>query len=254
MPPRDDDAARLRQAIAALDRQRGLLGDAVTDMAIAPLRERLLSLEQAPPARRGQVTVLFADIVESTALAGRLDAEDVLATVGSLLQRAADCVHARGGRVLRFTGDGLKAAFGAEGGCGTDAVQAVQAGLDILAAGRHEAERLRSLTGLQGLALRVGVHTGAVLFGAGREDEDTLTGDAVNVAARMEQAAPPGALRISADTWALVRGRFIADAQAPLHVQGLEQPVHTWLVRGPAAVGSESAGAEAEAGQQGGGG
>jgi|GEM_PF-753352 len=237
----DAEPDRLRQAIAALESQRGLLGDAVTDMATAPLLQRLFSIEHAAPVRRAQVTVLFVDIVESTALAGRMDPEDVISIFSGFLQRAAACVQACGGRVMRFTGDGLKAAFGTQGGHEDDAAQAVQAGLDILAAGVLEAERLRVLTGLQGLALRVGVHTGEVAFGAGHEDDDTLTGDAVNVAARMEQSAPPGALRVSADTWALVRGRFIADAQPLLQLKGLERPVQTWLVHAPAAAGSGGA-------------
>lgn len=241
-PATDAEPDRLRLAIALLEGQRALLGDAVAQLALTPLRQRLASLENTPQLRRAQVTVLFVDIVESTALAGQMDAEDVLTVFSGFLQRAAACVQARGGRVLRFTGDGLKAAFGTQGAHEDDAVQAVQAGLDMLAAGRQEAERLRALTGLQGLALRVGVHTGEVAFGAGHEAEDTLSGDAVNVAARMEQSAPPGALRISADTWAQVRGRFVAEAQPPLQLKGLAQPVHTWLVRAP--VATASAGAE----------
>ena len=223
--------------MAALEAQRALLGDAVTELALEPLRQRLARIDHAPQLRRAQVTVLFADIVGSTALARQLDAEDVVSIFGGFLQRAADCVRARGGRVLKFTGDGLKAAFGTTGAHEDDAEQAVQAGLDILAVGRLEAEQLRSRLGLEGLGLRVGVHTGEVAFGAGIEAEDTLTGDAVNVAARMEQSAPPGGLRISADTWALVRGRFLADPQTPLQLKGLDKPLHTWLVFAPVAAG-----------------
>lgn len=237
-PVASADLQALRQAVAALESQRGLLGDAVVDLALAPLRQQLSKLEQASQLRRAQVTVMFADIVGSTELASRLDAEDVLQLFGSLLERAAACVRAQGGRVLRFTGDGLKAAFGTEGAQEDDAARAVQAGLDILADLRQHIVPLQQRLGAgHDLNLRVGLHTGDVVFGAGFEDDDTLTGDAVNVAARMEQSAPPGMLRVSADTWALVRGQFVADAQPPLQLKGINRPVHTWLVRAPEASG-----------------
>ncbi|MBT9487673.1 MAG: AAA family ATPase [Rubrivivax sp.] len=231
------DPVALRQAIAALEAQRGVLGDAVTDLALAPLRQLLADAEStagraAPPQlRRAQVTVLFADIVDSTALASRLDAEDVLQIFGGVLQRAADCVRARGGRVLRYTGDGLKAGFGTQGTREDDAANAVLAGLDILTAAREHAEQVARDHGVQGFALRVGAHTGEVALGAGFEADNTLTGDTVNIAARMEQAAPPGGLRISAETWAHVRGQFDGQPQPPLVVKGVAEPMATWLVQ-----------------------
>ena len=235
-PPPDTDPQHLHRAIAALESQRGLLGDAVITLALAPLRQLLAAAEAAPKLRRAQVTVLFADIVGSTALAGGLDAEDTLELFGGVLLRAADCVQAHGGRVLRFTGDGLKAAFGTQGAQEDDAVRAVQAGLDILAAGRLPAAQAQQRPGLRDFTLRVGVHTGEVAFGAGFEADNTLTGDAVNVAARMEQSAPPGGLRISGDTWSQVRGRFVADEQPPLQLKGLDKPLQTWLVQAPIAA------------------
>lgn len=239
-PPSGTDTQQVRQAIAALEAQRGLLGDAVTELALAPLRQLLA--DAAPKLRRAQVTVLFADIVGSTALAGQLDAEDALELFGGVLQRAADSVQAHGGRVLRFTGDGLKAAFGTQGAHEDDAVRAVQAGLGILAVGRLQAAQLQQRQGLPDFAFRVGVHTGEVAFGAGFEADNTLTGDAVNVAARMEQSAPPGGLRISADTWSQVRGRFIADEQPLLQLKGLDKPLQTWLVHAPMAAQTPATG------------
>ena len=241
-PPADTDPQNLQRAIAVLEAQRGLLGDAVTELALAPLRQLLAAAAAAPKLRRAQVTVLFADIVGSTALAGRLDAEDTLELFGGVLQRAADCVLNQGGRVLRFTGDGLKAAFGTQGAHEDDAVRAVQAGLDILAVGRLPAGPLQQRLIPHNFALRVGVHTGEVAFGVGIEADNTLTGDAVNVAARMEQSAPPGGLRISADTWSQVRGRFIADEQPLLQLKGLDKPLQTWLVHAPMAVQTSAAG------------
>ncbi|MBT9487674.1 MAG: AAA family ATPase [Rubrivivax sp.] len=241
------DRDSLLAAIAALETQRGVLGDAVTELALAPLRELLAKADGAAPPepaptpqlRRAQVTVLFADIVDSTALASRLDAEDVLQIFGGVLQRAADCVRARGGRVLRYTGDGLKAGFGTQGTREDDAANAVLAGLDILAAARQHAEQVARDHGVQGFALRVGAHTGEVALGAGFEADNTLTGDTVNIAARMEQAAPPGGLRISAETWAHVRGQFDGQPQPPLVVKGMAEPMATWLVQSVRAGGVE---------------
>lgn len=85
--------------------------------------------------------------------------------------------------------------------------------------------------GRAGLNVRVGIHTGRVLLGGGVDDEGTIRGLAVNVAARMEQTAPPGSLRISHDTWLLVRGVFDMQAQPPLQVKGHDEPVVSYLVQ-----------------------
>lgn len=230
------DASQLRHAIAAIEAQRGTLGDSVTDLALAPLKQLLCqAVSTVPLLRRAQVTVLFADIVDSTALASRLDPEDVLAVFGRMLERAAACVRARGGRVLRYTGDGLKAGFGTHGTSEDDAAQALLAGLDILAAAREHASWAASEHGVGCFSMRAGAHTGEVAMGAGFESDNTLSGDTVNIAARMEQTAPPGALRISARTWTHVRGRFDVEAAPLLHVKGIDLPLQTYLVRGTAA-------------------
>jgi predicted ATPase/class 3 adenylate cyclase len=230
----ETDRPRLLSALAALEAQRAVLGDEVTALAQAPLRQLLAALDEpaAPQLRRAQVTVLFADIADSTALAARLDAEDVLQIFGRLLERAAEAVRARGGRVLRYTGDGLKAGFGTQGTREDDAAQAVLAGLDILAAAREHAAWVAREFGIGDFAVRVGAHTGEVALGAGFEADNTLTGDTVNLAARMEQTAPRGGLRISAETWAHVRGDFVLEAQPPLPVKGVSAPLPTWLVLG----------------------
>ena len=226
-----DDIDALRGAIAALESQRPNLGDAVLELALAPLRARLAALERPAMLQRRQVTVLFADVVGSTALAQGLDAEDTMAVLSGALQRMAAVVQAHQGRVLRFTGDGVKAVFGMDEVREDDAERGVRAGLAILAAGRAQAEEARLAQGLADFAVRVGVHTGDVALGAGVEADNTAIGAAVHIAARMEQSAPPGALRISHDTWSLVRGLFDLEAQAPLQVKGVDAPMQTYLVR-----------------------
>ena len=227
----DSEVGNLRAAIAALQGQRATLGDTVLELALAPLQARLATLLRPAGLQRRQVTVLFADVVGSTALAGRLDAEDTLDLLNGALRRMAALVQAHRGRVLRFTGDGLKAAFGMDEVREDDPERAVLAGLAILQAGQEMADAARRLHGIAHFALRVGVHTGDVALGAGVEADNTAMGAAVNIAARMEQSAPPGALRISHDTWNHVRGLFDVQAQPPLEVKGVDAPMQTYLVQ-----------------------
>lgn len=226
----DDEIQAHRAAILALEGQRATLGDAATDLAVAPMRARLAALQQPAGLRHRLVTVLFADVVGSTALASGLDAEDTLGLLSGALRRMATIVEAHQGRVLRFTGDGLKAAFGMDETREDDAERAVRAGLAILKAGREEADAAARQHGVTDFAVRVGVHSGPVALGSGVEDDNTAMGAAVNVAARMEQHAPPGGLRISHDTWSHVRGLFEMHAQPPLQVKGVAAPMQTYLV------------------------
>ena len=111
------EARQLEAAIAALEAQRSTLGDAV-DTAIGLLRERLARLHEGPPGalappemQRRQVTVLFADVVDSTSMGTKLDTEDLIHVMSGALERFAAAVNAHHGRVLRYTGEGLKAVF-----------------------------------------------------------------------------------------------------------------------------------------------
>ena len=221
------DADPLHKAIRALEGQRALLGDAVVNTALAPLREQLAQLESALP-RSGeqvlkQVSVLFLDVVGSTTLAQQLDPEEVSDVMDGCLQRCTEVVLAHGGKVLQYAGDSLLAAFGAETAREDDAERAVRAGLALLALGRRVGDEVRARHDHAGFDVRVGVHTGSVLLGGGVDEGGTIRGIAVNIAARMEQTAPAGALRISHDSYALVRGIFDVQAQAPLLYQHLQQ-------------------------------
>ena len=226
------DQQKLCAALTALEAQRATLGDAVVDLACAPLRERLAALLRPAGLQHRQVTVLFADVVGSTAMAQGLEAEDTLDVLGTAMHRMGDIVQAHGGRVLKFTGDGVKAAFGMDQAREDDAERAVRAGLAMLAAGLEQAEHARLTYRINDFAMRVGLHTGDVALGAGGNADNTAIGVAVNVAARMEQSALPGTLRISHDTWSQVRGLFDMQAQPPLLVKGIDLPMQTYLVRG----------------------
>jgi class 3 adenylate cyclase/tetratricopeptide (TPR) repeat protein len=228
------DIRALDATIAALNAQRAALGDSAVDAAIEALRRHALPTPSAAPTRQRlrQVSVLFVDVAGSTHLLSKIGAADADELLGRVLQRFADIVHGCGGQVLRFTGDGLKAAFGSVGMREDEAVHAVRAGLEILQAAADHAQQVQQQLQIDGFGVRVGIHTGAVLLGGGAEAERSAIGHAVHLAARMEQSAPVGRLRISHDTWSQVRGLFRVQPQPPLWVKGHEEPLLTYLVLG----------------------
>ncbi|MBL8325414.1 MAG: AAA family ATPase [Rubrivivax sp.] len=230
------DPAALQAAVAALEAQRALLGDAVVDAALGPMREQLARLagpaaEPAPEQALKQVAVLFLDVVGSTALSQHLDPEDIHDVMDGALARCTEVVVAHGGKVLQYAGDNLLAAFGAERRQEDDAERAVHCALALLAEGRALGERVRQAHGHDGCNVRVGIHTGPVLLGGGVDEEGTIRGLTVNIAARMEQTAPVGALRISHDTFLQVRGVFDVEVQPPLMVKGRDEPLLTYFVQ-----------------------
>ena len=227
---------RLSSAIAALESQRTLLGDAVVDAALRPLRAKFAALatgsdDQGPDLR--QVTILFLDVVGSTQLSTQLDPEDVHTVMDGALARFTTIVEAHGGKVLQYAGDNLLAVFGVAMSREDDAERAVRCGLALLDEGQVQKMRVRRTHAHDGFDVRVGIHTGSVLLGAADsvDGAGSIRGSAVNVAARMEQLAPPGQLRISQATHALVRGQFQAERQVPAAVKGVDEPMVTYLVR-----------------------
>lgn len=185
----------------------------------------------AAPALR-QVSILFLDVVGSTPLAQRLDPETLSQVLDGALARGTAIVQAHGGRVLQYAGDSILATFGADVAREDDAERAVLCGLALLTLGRELGREVAAAHGHAGFDVRVGIHTGGVLLGAGVDAEGSIRGAAVNIAARMEQAAPPGGLRISQDTYSQVRGLFEVEVQPPLAVKGVDAPVASVLVRG----------------------
>ncbi len=224
---------QLEAAIAALEGQRGLLGDAVVDVAVAPMRAKLAALAAPDLAQTlKQVTILFMDVVSSTELGQRLDPEETAGIMDGALSRGTAIVGTERGKVLQYAGDSLLAVFGADEATEDDAERAVRCGLALLALGRTLAAEVEAAHGYAGFDVRVGVHTGGVLLGSAVDAGGAIRGVAVNIAARMEQSAPPGALRISHDTYAQVRGVFEVEAQVPIAIKGVDEPVHTYLVLG----------------------
>ena len=226
-------------AIAALEAQRGLLGNAVVDTAVGPLRDKLALLaapcqqnnSQAAPQTLKQVTVLFLDVVGSTTLSRQLDPEDVHAIMDGALASFTAIVQTHGGKVLNYAGDSVLAVFGADEVLEDDPERAVLAGLALLKEGVRQGEQVLQRYGQSGFDVRVGVHTGGVLLGAGIDGDESIRGFTVNLAARMEQTAPPGTLRISHDTYRHVHGLFDLLPQPPIEVKGVAEPVLSYLVQ-----------------------
>ena len=227
---------QLEAGIRALEAQRGQLGDAMVDAMQAAARAQLATLAAAasgaaePAQALRQVSILFLDVVGSTTLSERLDPEAVSAVMDDALRRGTAVVEARRGKVLQYAGDNILAAFGADEAREDDSERAVRCGLALLELGKAIGAEVRAAHGHDGFDFRVGVHTGPVLLGGGVDADATIRGIAVNIAARMEQTAPAGALRISHDAYAQVRGLFEVEVQAPLQVKGVAEPIQSYLV------------------------
>jgi class 3 adenylate cyclase/tetratricopeptide (TPR) repeat protein len=220
---------KLRASISGLEAQRGVLGDAIVDPALAALRQQLAGLEEqaiaqaAPAEERRLVTILFIDMVGSTSLAEKLDPEEWRQVVAKLHSTLGETVAAHHGTVAQYLGDGLLAFFGARQASETDPENAIRAALDGQAAVADEKVQLRA-----------GIHSGLVVvgeLGAAVHKEFTASGDAMNLAARLQTAAPPGGILISHDTYRYVRGVFDVTPRPPLVVKGKNEPVQTYLVR-----------------------
>jgi len=226
---------QLQTAIEVLEAQRELLGDAVVDMAVAPLRAKLAVLsagaEVHPQQALKHATILFMDMVGSTTLSHQLDPEEFHAIVDGVLVRGTQVVEAQGGKIISYAGDNLIAVFGATEAREDAAERAVHTGLALLQIGRTLHDDMQLRYEHEGCHVRVGIHTGPVLLGGGVQADHTVSGLSVNIAARMEQSAPAGGLRISHATYAQVRGVFDVEPQSPIAVKGLDEPVQTYLVQ-----------------------
>ncbi len=229
-----DYLQQLRDSIAALEAQRLILGEVVVESLLAPARAKLAELAAAqtgaPPQAIKQATVLFMDIVGSTPLSLQLDPEAFHGLIDGVLRKGTAEVEALGGKIVSYAGDNLIAVFGGVQAREDAAERAVRAGLILLEIGRGLHDEVLQRHGLEGSNVRVGIHTGSILLGGGVQADNTISGLNVNIAARMEQTAPPGAMRISSTTYGLVRGVFDVEPQAPIDVKGLTEPLRTYLV------------------------
>ena len=180
---------------------------------------------------RRPITILFAAIVGSTSLAESMDAEDWTAIVQPALDRMLAVVRRYEGHVGQVQGDGILAFFGAPEAHEDDSERAVRAGLDMVHAMDDYAPRLPG-HGRIHLQIRVGVNTGTAVVGTpdGNGRDYTALGDAVNIAARIQNEARPGAVLITADTYTELRNVIEARPRGAINVKGKVQPVEAWEV------------------------
>jgi hypothetical protein len=149
----------------------------------------------------------------------------------TILLRLGDPIQEHGGRITRYTGDGFKALFGDPIAREDDPEQAIRAGLDILDISKEVAQEIEKDWGIKDFQVRIGIDTGLAAIGGQTEAEDTVKGRVVNLAVRIESAAPPGGLLISHNTYRHVRGVFNVDPQEPITAKGVPEPVPVYLVR-----------------------
>src|SRR5256712_5919482 len=176
-----------------------------------------------------QVTVLFADISGFTALAERLGPEELHENMRTAWDAIAAEIRANGGLIEKYIGDAVVAVFGAVDEDEGHPEQAQHAALAILGALERTNARIEGRTGRR-LALRVGVNTGIAVAGAigDKESEFGVLGDAVNVAARLEQAAEPGEVLVGDATYRLAPGLFAYEPHPPVAAKGKTAPLVAW--------------------------
>jgi class 3 adenylate cyclase/ribosomal protein L40E len=196
------------------------------------LAERILTSKAALEGERKQVTVLFVDVSDFTALSARLDPEDVHTLMTRAFELMLAEVHRYEGTVNQFLGDGIMALFGAPIAHEDHAQRAVRAALGIqraLEGYRRELERERALT----FKVRQGLNSGLVVVGSIGSDlrmDYTAVGDTTNVAARLQQGAERGHIVIGETTYRLVADYFDTRPLGELSVRGKAEPVRAWTV------------------------
>ena len=180
---------------------------------------------------RKVVTILFADVKGSTAIGERLDPEAVRRVLSTFYASARESLERHGGTVEKFIGDAVMAVFGVPRVHEDDAIRGVRAAWELLDVMARMNAELGERYGAE-LQLRIGVNTGEVVAGDPATGSSFVAGDAVNVAARLEQAAAPGTVHIGAETYELARAIADVEAVEPLELKGKSEPVPAFRLVG----------------------
>jgi predicted ATPase/class 3 adenylate cyclase len=239
---------QIEQAIAALEAQRVILGDAVVETALAPLYKQLSELDQveaAAPrlrAERRLVTVMFADVSGFTAMSEAMDPEAVRDVMNACFECLVPVVERYGGTVDKFIGDEIMALFGAPVAHEDDPVRALRAALDMM--GALETFNVERGTDL---GLHFGINTGHVIaggLGTREREEYSVMGDAVNVAARLEDLSERGEILVGPDTQRLTAPLFEYEARPAIRVKGKREPMTVYRLLRTKAVRGKVRGIE----------
>ena len=207
------DRRRLLAAIAAL------CGPTPSANAPAPAKGVEISAERRP------ITVMFCDLVGSTSLAAKMDAEDWRNLVGAYLEAASAAVTGLGGHVLKKLGDGLMALFGYPRAQENDAERAVRAALAIQRA-LADLNARNARSGAPELSARIGLETGPVVVDAAGE----VFGEAPNIAARVQAAAEPGTVLVTASVQRQTAGLFVAEDRGAHELRGVPAPMTLYRI------------------------
>ncbi|HEV8402516.1 MAG TPA: adenylate/guanylate cyclase domain-containing protein, partial [Candidatus Limnocylindrales bacterium] len=184
------------------------------------------TLAAPEPSREARkvVTVVFADITGSTGLGERLDPEAFRSIMGRWFDAMSVVLTGHGGTVEKFIGDAVVAVFGVPIVHEDDGLRAVRAAAEMTTALAALNSALRTERGVE-IAMRVGVNTGTAVVGDARAGGSRATGDAVTVAARLQQAAEPGETLLGDSTWRLVRDAVVTGEPREISVKGHDEPV-----------------------------
>jgi class 3 adenylate cyclase/tetratricopeptide (TPR) repeat protein len=202
------------------------------------LAEKILTSRTSLEGERKQVTVLFADLKGSLEAIADRDPEEARALIDPVLEKMMEAVHRYEGTVNQIQGDGIMALFGAPVSHEDHAVRACYAALAMQAAMRRHNEELRRAHGAE-LRIRVGLNSGEVVVRAIGNDlsmDYSAVGPTTHLAARMEQLATPGSIRLTGETLRLSEGFVHVTALGPVPVKGLEGPVEVFELTGASTV------------------
>src|SRR5882762_1338781 len=228
MSDREGEVAKLNASIAALEAQRTTLGDAVVDPAIGALRQQISQLsavkeKEAPEDERKLVTIVFADISGFTALSEKKDPEEVREMMNACFQSLVPIVQKYEGTIDKFIGDEIMALFGAPIAHEDDPERALRAALEMM-------DAITAVNRQHGteLGIHIGINSGPVIAGQiGSENrrDYSVMGDAVNLAARLEDASSRGEIFVGPSTYQQTTHLFEFEEIPPLTLKGKEAPV-----------------------------
>jgi class 3 adenylate cyclase/predicted ATPase len=207
----------------------------LTESPLSEVAATIASPSKDTTAERRQVTVMFSDLVGSTALSARMDPEDLREVISAYQKSVAETVQRFGGFVAKYMGDGVLIYFGYPHAHEDDAERAVRAGLELVAA-------IGALKTYAPLQTRVGIATGLVivgdLIGSGASQEQAIVGETPNLAARLQGVAESNSVVIAESTRKLVGGLFELRDLGAQNLKGIAGPVRAWAALRPASVES----------------
>jgi class 3 adenylate cyclase/tetratricopeptide (TPR) repeat protein len=207
----------------------GECGASLNAPVSTPVSEKPPVEEREVVGERRHLTVLFSDLVSSTAISAQLDPEEWRELVADYHRAAAEAITRFGGFVAKYLGDGVMAYFGWPEAHDNDAERAARAGLAIIdavqALNRHDGQRSRPK-----LSVRVGIDSGTVVIGKGGGSESEVFGDTANIASRVQSAAEADSVIVTPAVHRLVSGLFVVEERGTHQLKGIAQPVELYRI------------------------